>query len=67
MKLVTFDEGRTGRVDGDTVRTGAERATVVLEIAPDPALRARCASAGFTLADDDDLIVQREVDLALIP
>ena len=49
------------RVDGDTIRTGADRAAVVLEIAPDAALRARCASAGFALADDDDLIVQREV------
>ena len=50
-----------GRVDGDTVRQGAERARAVLEIAPDDALRARLAGAGFPLADDDDLIVQREV------
>ena len=50
-----------GRADGDTVRRGAERARAVLEIAPDAALRARLAEAGFPLADDDDLIVQREV------
>jgi DNA repair protein RecN (Recombination protein N) len=49
------------RVDADTVRDGAERARVVLEVAPDDALRARLADAGFPLADDDDLIVQREV------
>jgi DNA repair protein RecN (Recombination protein N) len=50
-----------GRADGDTVRRGAERARAVLEVAPDAALRARLAEAGFPLADDDDLIVQREV------
>ncbi|HTD37590.1 MAG TPA: DNA repair protein RecN [Candidatus Limnocylindrales bacterium] len=49
------------RADTETVRTGAERARVVLEIAPDDALRARLADAGFALEDDDDLIVQREV------
>jgi DNA repair protein RecN (Recombination protein N) len=49
------------RADSDTVRTGAERARVALEIAPDAALRARLTDAGFALADDDDLIVQREV------
>ncbi len=50
-----------GRADGDTVRAGAERARATLEIAPDAALRARLADAGFALAEDDDLIVQREV------
>jgi DNA repair protein RecN (Recombination protein N) len=50
-----------GRTDGDTIRQGAERARAVLEVAPDAALRARLAAAGFALADDDDLIVQREV------
>lgn len=49
------------RADSDTVRTGAERARVALEIAPDDAQRVRLAEAGFALADDDDLIVQREV------
>ncbi|MEA2722144.1 MAG: repair protein RecN [Candidatus Eremiobacteraeota bacterium] len=49
------------RADSDTVRTGAERARVALEVAPDAALRARLADAGFALAEDDDLIVQREV------
>ena len=49
------------RADSDTVRTGAERARVALEIAPDAALRARLADAGFALDGDDDLIVQREV------
>jgi DNA repair protein RecN (Recombination protein N) len=50
-----------GRIDGDTVRQGAERARAVLEVAPDTALRERLAEAGFVLAGDDDLIVQREV------
>jgi DNA repair protein RecN (Recombination protein N) len=50
-----------GRVDGDTIRTGAERARATLEIAPDDALRARLAAAGFVLEPDDDLIVGREV------
>ena len=49
------------RADTETVRAGAERARVTLEIAPDDALRARLADAGFALEDDDDLIVQREV------
>ncbi|MBV8645473.1 MAG: AAA family ATPase, partial [Candidatus Eremiobacteraeota bacterium] len=49
------------RADADTVRTGAERARVVLEIAPDAPLRARLAEAEFALADDDDVIVQRDV------
>ena len=49
------------RAEADTVRAGAERARVSLEIAPDETLRARLAEAGFPLADDDDLIVQREV------
>ena len=49
------------RADSDTVRGGAERARVTLEIAPDAALRGRLADAGFALADDDDLVVQREV------
>jgi DNA repair protein RecN (Recombination protein N) len=50
-----------GRADSDTVRRGAERARATLEIAPDAALRARLAAAGFALAEDDDVIVQREV------
>ncbi|MEA2667046.1 MAG: repair protein RecN [Candidatus Eremiobacteraeota bacterium] len=49
------------RADSESVRGGAERARVALEIAPDGALRARLAEAGFALAADDDLIVQREV------
>ena len=49
------------RADSESVRGGAERARVALEIAPDAALRARLAEAGFALEDDDDLIVQREV------
>jgi DNA repair protein RecN (Recombination protein N) len=49
------------RADSESVRGGAERARVALEIVPDDALRARLAEAGFALAADDDLIVQREV------
>jgi DNA repair protein RecN (Recombination protein N) len=49
------------RADADLVRAGAERARATLEIAPDDALRARLADAGFPLADDDDAIVVREV------
>ncbi len=50
-----------GRAESDTVRTGAERARAILEISPDDALRERLAGAGFTIAIDDDVIVQREV------
>jgi DNA repair protein RecN (Recombination protein N) len=50
-----------GRVEGDTIRAGAERARATLEIAPDDALRARLAAAGFEIESDDDVIVQREV------
>ena len=50
-----------GRVENETIRTGAERARATLEIAPDAALRARLAAAGFVLDADDDVIVQREV------
>ena len=49
------------RAEADTVRAGAARARVSLEIAPDEALRARLAASGFALEDGDDLIVQREV------
>lgn len=49
------------RADADVVRSGATRARATLEIAPDAALRARLTEAGFVLADDDDVIVQREV------
>ena len=49
------------RAEADTVRAGAERARVSLEIVPDETLRARLAAAGFALEDDDDVIVQREV------
>ena len=49
------------RAESEAVRTGAERARVTLEIAPDDELRARLGEAGFALADDDDLIVTREV------
>jgi len=49
------------RADTDVVRRGAERARVVLEIAPDDALRERLAAHGCELARDDDAIVQREV------
>ena len=48
------------RAGADTVRTGAERARVALEIAPDAALRMRLAEAGFAVDADDDVIVQRE-------
>jgi DNA repair protein RecN (Recombination protein N) len=49
------------RIDTEMIRGGAARARVVLEIAPDEALRARMAEAGFVLADDDDAIVSREL------
>ncbi|HEY0392973.1 MAG TPA: DNA repair protein RecN [Candidatus Elarobacter sp.] len=49
------------RAESDVVRTGAERARATLEIAPDDALRARLAEAGFALDADDDVVVQREV------
>ena len=49
------------RADAEIVRAGADRARATLEIAPDDALRARLAAAGFPLADDDDAIVVRDV------
>ncbi len=49
------------RMETDMIRGGAARARVVLEIEPDAVLRERAAEAGFTLADDDDLIVTREL------
>jgi DNA repair protein RecN (Recombination protein N) len=51
-----------GRADPTSVRTGCEGARVVLEIVPDDALRVRLASEGFALADDDDVIVQRDLN-----
>jgi len=51
-----------GRADPASVRTGSEGARVVLEIVPDDALRVRLASEGFALADDDDVIVQRDLN-----
>jgi len=50
------------RADPASVRTGSEGARVVLEIVPDDALRVRLASEGFALADDDDVIVQRDLN-----
>lgn len=49
------------RAESEMVRSGCERARVTLEIAPDAALRAKLAGAGFVLAEDDDVIVQREL------
>jgi DNA repair protein RecN (Recombination protein N) len=49
------------RADPASVRAGSPSARVVLEIAPDDELRARLDAEGFTLEDDDDLIVQRDV------
>lgn len=49
------------RADGELIRTGALRARVVLEIEPDRGLRLRLSDAGFALAEDDDLIVSREL------
>lgn len=49
------------RAESEMVRSGCERARVTLEIAPDAALRAKLADAGFVLAEDDDVIVQREL------
>jgi DNA repair protein RecN (Recombination protein N) len=49
------------RTNADLVRAGAERARVVLEIEPDAKLRDALAGLGFTLADDDDAIVTREL------
>jgi DNA repair protein RecN (Recombination protein N) len=51
-----------GRADPASVRTGSESARVVLEIAQDDALRVRLATEGFALADDDDVIVQRDLN-----
>jgi DNA repair protein RecN (Recombination protein N) len=52
------------RTDTDMIRGGAARARVVLEIEPDRALRAQLAAIGLPLADDDDLIITRELSTA---
>lgn len=49
------------RTESDMIRTGAQRARVVLEIEPDAELRETLGAAGFTLADDDDVIITREI------
>jgi DNA repair protein RecN (Recombination protein N) len=49
------------RAETEMIRAGAARARVVLEIEPDDALRARLTEIGFSLADDDDVIVTREL------
>jgi DNA repair protein RecN (Recombination protein N) len=51
-----------GRADPASVRTGSDGARVVLEIAPDDALRVRLTAEGFALEDDDDVIVQRDLN-----
>lgn len=50
------------RVERDLVR--GERARIVLELAADAALRARLAEFGIELADDDDVVIVREVAAA---
>jgi DNA repair protein RecN (Recombination protein N) len=49
------------RTESDMIRGGAPRARVVLEIEPDTALRETLAAGGFALADDDDVIISREI------
>ncbi len=49
------------RAEADLVRGGTTRARVVLEIEPDAALRGVVAEMGAALADDDDVIVVREL------
>jgi DNA repair protein RecN (Recombination protein N) len=49
------------RAEVDLIRGGAARARVVLEIEPDAALRAALDAAGIALADDDDVIITREL------
>jgi DNA repair protein RecN (Recombination protein N) len=50
------------RVERDLVR--GERARIVLELAPGPGLRGRLAEFGIELADDDDVVIVREVAAA---
>ncbi|MFN3961868.1 MAG: AAA family ATPase, partial [Fimbriimonadaceae bacterium] len=49
-----------GRADATMIRTGAHRATVVLEVEVGPALAETLRGMGFT-PDEDTLILQREV------
>jgi DNA repair protein RecN (Recombination protein N) len=49
------------RTESDMIRGGADRARVVLEIESDAALRETLAESGFSLDDDDDVIVAREL------
>jgi len=49
------------RAGTEMIRGGAERARVTLEVEPDPPLRALLAGHGIALADDDEVIVSREL------
>lgn len=49
-----------GRADATMIRTGAHRATVVLEVEVGPALAETLRGMGFT-PDEDTLVLQREV------
>ncbi len=49
------------RADTDMIRGGAARARVVIEVEPDEALREAAAASGIVLAEDDDLIISREL------
>ena len=49
------------RAGTEMIRGGAERARVTLEVEPDPALRNLLADHGIDLADDDEVIVSRDL------
>lgn len=59
MLLGALDAALGGRVERDIVR--GERARIVLELAPDDGLRERLAESGVDLADDDDVVIVREI------
>ena len=49
------------RAGTEMIRGGAERARVTLEVDPDPALRSLLGDHGIALADDDEVILTREL------
>jgi DNA repair protein RecN (Recombination protein N) len=59
MLLGALDLALGGRVERELVH--GERARVTLEVAPSNALRAALGEAGIDLADDDDVVIVREV------
>jgi DNA repair protein RecN (Recombination protein N) len=60
MLLGALDAALGGRVDRDLIH--GERARVALEVEPSDELRVALGEAGIALADDDDVVIVRELN-----